>query len=256
MFAGAGAFAVAGLLTTAPACAGDFTPADLWTDTTQYFTSPLRWDSRGWELFGGTVAAVVAAHQLDGTVRNHFVGKNPSLNGQDKNSTTEALPAMALVAGTWVAAWSIDSEAGRSEAYRMLEAAALGGVTTEALKFAAGRQRPNETLQVNAWRKGGSSFPSLHATAAFAIGTVFAESGTDDYRWLRRLIGYGVAGGTAYARLHDNAHWLSDVVAGTAVGVYAGGFTLNRSNSHQELALSVVPTDYGGVALRLTYTPQ
>ena len=251
-----GVISMVGLLGAVPVRADDFTLPGLWTDTTGYFTSPLHWDSRGWELFGGTVAAVIAAHQLDGRVRDHFAGKNPVLNGKDKNSTTEALPAAALVAGTWVAAWTIDSEAGRSESYRMLEAAALGSITTEALKFAAGRQRPDETLQINAWRKGGSSFPSLHATAAFAIGTVFAESGTDDYRWLRRIIGYGVASGTAYARLHDNAHWFSDIVAGTALGLYAGGFVMNRSQSQQDLALSIQPTQYGGVALQLTYTPR
>jgi membrane-associated phospholipid phosphatase len=247
--------AILGLLAAVPARADDFTLSGLWTDTAAYFTSPLHWDTHGWELFGGTVATIIVAHQVDGTVRDHFAGKDPVLSGREKNSTTEALPAAALVAGTWVAAWASDSDAGRSEAYRMLEAAALGGVTTEALKFAAARQRPNETLQVDAWRKGGSSFPSLHATAAFAIGTVFAESGTDDYRWLRRIIGYGVAGGTAYARLHDNAHWLSDLVAGTAVGVYAGSFTMNRSNYHRDLALSIVLGEYGGVALHLTYTP-
>lgn len=252
----AGVIGLVGLLGAAPGRADDFTISGLWTDTAQYFTSPLHWDSRGWELFGGTVAAIAVAHQFDGKVRDHFAGRNPVLNGSDKNSTTDALPAAALVAGTLVAAWAFDDDAGRSEAYRMLEAAALGGVTSEALKFAGGRLRPNETLQVNEWRKGGSSFPSLHATAAFAIGTVFAESGTDDYRWLRRVIGYGVATGTAYARLHDNAHWLSDVVAGTAVGVYAGGFTMNQSHSHHNIAFSVVPTEYGGVGLQLTYIPQ
>jgi membrane-associated phospholipid phosphatase len=197
----------------------------------------------------------VAAHQLDGTVRNHFAGKSPVLNGQDKNSTRDAIPAAALVAGTFLAGWAVDSQPGRIEAYRMLEAAALGGVTTEVFKFAAGRSRPNETLHVNDWRKGGSSFPSLHATAAFAIGTVFAESGPDDYRWVRRVVGYGVAAGTAYIRLHDNEHWLSDVVAGTAIGVYSGAFTLNRSGSQHNLSFNVAPTDTGGVSVQLTYTP-
>src|SRR5258708_23520138 len=76
----------------------------------------------------------------------------------------------------------------------MLEAAGFSAVTTEALKFAAGRARPNETTRVDDWRTGGSSFPSLHVSAAFAIGTVLAESGGDEYRWVRRTLGYGMAG--------------------------------------------------------------
>jgi membrane-associated phospholipid phosphatase len=97
----------------------------------------------------------------------------------------------------------------------------------------------------------------LHVTAAFAIGTVFAESGADEYRWVRRVVGYGVASATAYARLHGNQHWLSDVVAGSAIGVYAGAFTMNRQFAHHDsLAVNVMPTEAGGLAVQVTYTPQ
>ena len=244
-------------LTATPATyADDFTLPDVWSDTTQYFTSPLRWDRGDWELFGATAAAVVVAHQFDSRVRDHFAGHSPVLDGKDKNSTRDAIPAAVLVAGTFAAGLMFDEKAGRIEAYRMVEAAALGGITTEVFKFAAGRSRPNETLHVNEWHKGGSSFPSLHATAAFAIGTVFAESGSDDYRFVRRLIGYGVAAGTGYLRLHGNQHWFSDVVAGSAIGIYSGAFTLNRGAAqHDSLAFSLAPTQVGGLSLQLTYTP-
>jgi membrane-associated phospholipid phosphatase len=249
-----------GLVAAAPSRAQDldFKLSDVWSDTKLYFTSPLRWDSTDWVLFGGTLAAVAAAHQFDGTVRDHFAGKSPVLSGKDKNSTRDAAPAAALVAGTWVVGWMIDEPAGRIEAYRMLEAGALSSITTEILKYGAGRARPNETLRVDDWRKGGSSFPSLHVSAGFAIGTVFAESGGDDYRWVRRVIGYGMGAGIAYVRLHGNVHWLSDVVAGTAIGVYTGAFTLNRSYfRNSPVAFNVVPMDAsGGLSLQLTYTPR
>jgi membrane-associated phospholipid phosphatase len=245
-----------GLGATRPLRAEDFTVADIWSDTKLYFTSPLRWDGTDWTLFGGTVAAVAAAHQFDGRVRDHFAGKTPVLDGKDKNSTRDALPAAALVAGTWALGWVLDERSGRIEAYRMLEAGALSSITSEVLKYGAGRSRPNETLRVDDWRKGGSSFPSLHASAAFAIGTVFAESGGDDYRWVRRIVGFGVASGTAYARLHGNAHWLSDVVAGAAVGVYTGAFTLNRRYiKNSQVAINVLPMETGGLSLQFTYTP-
>jgi membrane-associated phospholipid phosphatase len=111
---------------------------------------------------------------------------------------------------------------------------------------------------VDDWRKGGGSFPSLHVSAGFAIGTVFAESGGDEYRWVRRVIGYGMGGGIAYARLHGNVHWLSDVVAGTAIGVYTGAFTLNRRYfRNSPVAFNVVPMDAsGGLSLQFTYTPR
>jgi len=248
--------ALLGLVVSAQGRAEEFTAADVWSDTKLYFTSPLRWDSSAWMLFGGTIAAVGAAHEFDGKIRDHFAGKSPLLDGKDRHSTRDALPAAAIVAGTWAFGVALENRSGRIEAYRMLEAGALSSITTTLFKYAAGRKRPNETLRVDDWRSGGSSFPSLHATAAFAIGTVFAESGPDDYRWVRRFVGFGMASATAYVRLHGNVHWLSDVVAGTAVGVYTGAFVLNREYTHQlPVAMSVAPTDGGGFSLQLTYTP-
>jgi len=245
-----------GLTAAAPIRAEDFTLSDVWSDTKLYFTSPLRWDSTDWVLFGGTLAAVAGAHELDGRVRDHFAGKSPVLDGKDRHSTRDAVPAAALVAGTWALGWMLDESSGRIEAYRMLEAGALSSITTEIFKYGAGRSRPNETLRVDDWRKGGSSFPSLHVSAAFAIGTVFAESGGDEYRWVRRVVGYGMASGTVYARLHGNAHWLSDVVAGAAIGVSTGAFTLNRRYSRvSPVAINVMPTEVGGLSLQFTYTP-
>jgi membrane-associated phospholipid phosphatase len=64
----------------------------------------------------------------------------------------------------------------------------------------------------------------------------FAESGNDEYRWIRRILGYGVAGGTAYVRVKNNVHWLSDTVAGAALGIATARFVLNRENgSHAEI---------------------
>ena len=148
------------------------------------------------------------------------------------------------------------NEYGEGESYTMIESGIFSTVTVEALKFAGERARPNETLNASDWRAGGSSFPSLHASAAFAIGTVFAESGDDEYRWLRRVIGYGTAAATGYLRLHDNAHWLSDVVAGAAVGIATAHFSMNRRLDRVQrlegLNLSVAPIPGGGLELNFS----
>ena len=65
----------------------------------------------------------------------------------------------------------------------MLEAAALSGAAGYALKELTRRERPYTTADEDAWGEDGDSFPSLHTTAAFAIGTVLAESGDDRHRW-------------------------------------------------------------------------
>ena len=136
----------------------------------------------------------------------------------------------------------------------MLEAGGLTALSTTLFKLAGGRRRPNETSQVDDWRNGGDSFPSMHVGAAFAVGTVLAESGGENYRWLRRGIGYGLATATAYARLDSNAHWLSDTVAGAALGIATAQFAMQRRDQHlSRAALMVVPVDGGAM---LTYSLQ
>jgi membrane-associated phospholipid phosphatase len=247
------------LISSQPCLAETLRPADIWTDTKLYFTAPLRWDTTDWLYFGGAAAAVAAAHQYDGNVRRHFVtaGSSGLNGGKDPNSLRDAAPAAALVAGTWVIARLIDDSAGRVEAYTMLEAGAFSSITTTVLKYAAGRSRPNESTRVDNWRSGGGSFPSLHTTAAFAIGTVFAESGGDDYRWVRRFVGYGIAGATAYIRVKDNQHWLSDTIAGAAIGAATARFTLNRRDARaHKWDLSVMPAQDGGVMFGVNWTLQ
>jgi membrane-associated phospholipid phosphatase len=152
---------------------------------------------------------------------------------------------VALIAGTGVYAGFIRDPDGYQETWRLFEAGVFSTVTGEMLKYAAGRERPDETTSPNRWRQGGSSFPSVHASAAFAIGTVFAESGNDEYRWIRRILGYGVATATGYIRVHDNVHWVSDTVAGAALGIATARFILNRQGKEDAASLQFQPAADG-----------
>ncbi len=221
-----------------------------WGDTKAYFTAPLHWRLRQWEYFGGALAAIAAAHHYDTQVRTHFdEGSSRPLGPKPTSSSdfTDALPGFAEFAATWGYAELIGSHAGKSEAWNMLESVGLSFVSAYAIKYAIGRQRPYQTSSPNRWFAGGDSFPSEHATAAFAIGTVFAESGNPRYRWIRRTIGYGIGVFTSYLRMKQNAHWLSDTVAGAALGMATAHFVMDRSarRRHEELAVSVVPVRDG-----------
>jgi membrane-associated phospholipid phosphatase len=230
-------------------------PGGLLLDIKDYYTAPLRWDVRDWAYFAGALGLIAGAHHYDTQVRDHYV-KDPTAPLGTKNSKElqDALPGVAALVGTWAFANLIDDDDGRREVWGMLEAAGLSTVTSYGLKYAAGRERPDETTDPDKWRAGGSSFPSIHVAAATAIGTVLAESGNDDYRWARRFLGYGLAGLTGYERLKHNAHWFSDVVAGAALGGATAHFVLQRSlRSNGESASAsfmVVPVEGGAM---LTY---
>jgi membrane-associated phospholipid phosphatase len=225
----------------------------LLTDIKDYYTSPLRWGLKDWAYFGGAAGLVAAAHHYDSQVRTHFVKQGAEPIGGKTNDLQDFVPTIAAVGGTWLYANLVDSAPGHHEAWDMVEAAGLSVGTSLALKFVAGRERPNETDDPNRWRKGSSSFPSIHATVAFAVGAVLAESGNDDNRIMRRFLGYGaVAGFTAFQRLKHNAHWLSDDVAGAAIGGATAHFILERDAErraarHSGSALSVTPIPGGAM---------
>jgi membrane-associated phospholipid phosphatase len=240
-------WAAFGLLPVAVHAADSFSIETALEDTKLYFTAPLRWDGEDWLYFGGALVAIGGSHQLDGNVRDHFAtGSQAALNGgEDKNSFRDAAPTIALVAGTGLSAWFIRDADGYQETWALVEAGVLSSATAEVFGLASGRERPDETTSPNEWRQGGDSFPSLHATAAWAVGTVFAESGNDEYRWVRRIIGYGVAAGTSYARVSENVHWLSDSVAGAALGIATARFVLNRQGADAHTSVQFQQTRDG-----------
>ena len=242
-----------GLLSGSACNAGNLEARDILEDTKLYFTAPLHWDSGNWKFFGASLLAIGIAHEYDDDVRTHFVGGGHAAPpGQDPDSTKDALPAALLLGGTFLAALGTEDPGGYTETWSMVEASALSGITGLALKYGFGRERPNDTSHVDSWFANGDSFPSMHTTLAFSIGTVLAESGNDHYRWVRRVLGYGVAGGTAYLRLRENVHWLSDTVAGATLGMASAQFVMNRrQGAHLHSSLQVIPLSDG---LMLSYS--
>ena len=107
---------------------------------------------------------------------------------------------------------------------RAVTSSALAGGVTYVLKWAFGRERPNDPGSEpwifepfsGEFSSSDASFPSGHTSSAFG----FAASLADDVRPLWAKIGlYTLATGTAWSRVYNNKHWTSDVVAGALVGI-------------------------------------
>ena len=64
-----------------------------------------------------------------------------------------------------------------------------------------------------------NSFPSGHATQAFAVASVI--SAHSDQVWVS-VTAYTIAGLVGFARIYHNAHWTSDVTAGALIGTFVG----------------------------------
>jgi membrane-associated phospholipid phosphatase len=78
------------------------------------------------------------------------------------------------------------------------------------MKIIVGRERPNGS--------DNRSFPSGHATRAFVSAEFLHQEFGHLSPWIS-IAGYTTASATAYLRLYQNEHWLSDVLAGAAIGM-------------------------------------
>jgi len=110
-------------------------------------------------------------------------------------------------------------------AFTSIEALLFANAVTLSLKLATGRARPGRDLGPGSIEpfSGKYSFPSGHATTAFAVLTPW-------YLYYPGPATAGllvVAGATAFSRMAANEHWLSDVVAGSAIG-FATAYVLAR----------------------------
>lgn len=115
------------------------------------------------------------------------------------------------------------------------------GVITELMKRSFGRVRPN----------GGccKSFPSGHTSHSFTVATIANELYGNEIG----LAAYCLAALVATSRIHDNKHYLSDVIFGAALGTAVGrGFALGyqdrirnkNANSNSPFSLRItIPLD-------------
>ncbi|ODS56264.1 MAG: hypothetical protein ABS36_07630 [Acidobacteria bacterium SCN 69-37] len=118
----------------------------------------------------------------------------------------------------------------------LIRAQALNAVVTRGLKFAAGRRRPSG---------GPESLPSGHASASFTSAAVLDSH----FGPKVGIPAYAVAGFIGWTRVRDNAHWLTDVIVGGAIGTVVGR-TVARG--HRRTTWAVIPTvGHDRVAIRV-----
>ncbi|MEP7245764.1 MAG: phosphatase PAP2 family protein [Gammaproteobacteria bacterium] len=221
------------------------TASEYAVDAKDYALAPLHWNTSQWEYAAGAVAAIAATYSVDNRGRERFVGDAPAAG--DPHQWRDAAPAAALTLATLAFGKLFNDSAATRTGYDMIEAIALGGISSTLLKKVGGRARPNATSDRTAWRSNGESFPSGHTTAAFAAAQVFADRAPPG-QWGWSALAYGLAVATACARLDGNVHWTSDVVAGAALGIATGRFVTNRDvDSKSRISLSIQPTDGGAM---------
>ncbi|MEK6772934.1 MAG: phosphatase PAP2 family protein [Bdellovibrionota bacterium] len=167
-------------------------------------TTQGAFDSTGLWILGVGTAATALSFQYDQQTKDEWKDnqKMPRTTSEYGDFWGSGIPQALIIAGQI----HYDKENGIAA----LEGLVVGSLITHTAKIAIARERPNSTTK--------TSMPSGHTQAAFSI----AASMTESYGWKVGLPFWGMGVFTGLTRLADNAHWLSDVVAGATIGTLFG----------------------------------
>jgi membrane-associated phospholipid phosphatase len=197
----------------------------------------------------GIISGTALSFLFDEEVRSLF-NKNYS-GGNDGFSAINGFGnlyyAGAFSGAVYLGGLAFGSEEVRTTGRLLMESLLLSGVTVSVLKFSIGRSRPYNNLGHTDFRwfeieDKYESLPSGHSAVAFSMASVIA--GRID-KWWAYPICYSFAGMTAFARIHYDKHWLSDVLMGSAIGIISGNVINaaeeNRKNNKNHSRLQITP---------------
>lgn len=181
-------------------------------------------------IFGAWVAGTGSV--LDDDVHNYFVRHGNEPFGQTGEFIGRPYVFFPVAGALFLSGRVSTKPRWRAATYDLAQAMMVNGAWTLALKYTTQRQRPDGSDKL--------SFPSGHASDAFAWATVGAEH----YGWKLAVPAYLVAAAVGTSRLERDVHHFSDVLAGAALGVIVGRTVVRRNG---ELAPAQGP--------RVSFTP-
>jgi membrane-associated phospholipid phosphatase len=157
--------------------------------------------------------------------------------------------SIVLAGATYVYGRSANSPRSAELGLRTIESIGFAGVTSLILKGIAGRARPYVVSDTNPhdYKLGRgfhddryTSFPSGHVTTAFAAAS--AASQEISYLWPRAShvwtpVLFTTASLVGAARIYEDKHWASDVIAGAAIGTLVSRIVVRYSRAHPRNAI-------------------
>lgn len=208
-------------------------------------TSPNDWKSKDFFKLSAVLATGTLFFTFDEEINDWFQ-ENRNSSSEDVSRLISPL-GHGLFLGSFLTALYASGEIFDSRKYRKtallsFESWMISGAIVSAVKFLTGRVRPQKngnsfTFHPLSFRSRFNSFPSGHASSAFAVATVIADQSEKFYV---DFFAYNLAALVALTRVHDSKHWTSDVFIGAVIGYFVGKkvTALNRRNGDEKIKLN------------------
>ena len=208
----------------------------LGTDFTQEVTGPFHSSHKSWNKVAGFALIEGGMFLLDKPVQR-YASQLMERNKNYQSLSHYVTNFGATYEGYTLAAfglygWIFKNQKMKTTTLLATQSYLVAGAMEAIMKFITGRQRPNYLESIESEPRpvfrgpsfsvhhGSTSFPSGHTTAAFAAATVYAQE-YRDRPWVP-ILSYSAASLIGLSRITENAHWISDVFAGAALGYVTG----------------------------------
>ena len=181
---------------------------DLWTSPSKLEVSDATWLV--------PLSGIAAGLFTTDAQYSRSLSHNPSTISNYNKLSNVGLAGLVGGAGAmWLLSYENHNEHWRETGFLAGQAALNSLVMVEAMKYSFGRQRPNQGNGDGNFFSGGTSFPSEHAAAAWAVAGVVAHEYSSP--WTKILV-YSAASAVTIARVRSLNHFQSDVLIGSLIG--------------------------------------
>jgi membrane-associated phospholipid phosphatase len=200
----------------------------IYKDTQHVLTSPLHWQQEDMIRFGilsvGTIGFMLMDKDLQKAAQRNRTSCTDRISNWTSRYTYRS--ANLTIGGFYLCGLVFNNRKCKMTALLCLESLMLSEGITVSLKHIVGRTRPfadKGAFHFDPMKfpppSYSQSFPSGHATVAFAVSSVIAEQYES---WMVKSLAYGSATLIAWGRVNKNVHFVSDVFWGGVIGISVG----------------------------------
>lgn len=194
-------------------------------DFAEVFISPKNWKGKDFLNLSAVLGVGFLLYSADSDIYL-WAGDHRNSSSDDIFKAVTLLGDGRVLLGLMTALYASGevshSSSLRKTALLSLESFLTTGAIVTGLKFISGRARPGTgnsscTFHPFSTRSSFVSFPSGHASSAFAVAAVIAEQSRK--AWID-ITAFSLASLVAVSRVYNSKHWASDVFVGSSIGYF------------------------------------
>ncbi len=194
-------------------------------DFLDVLVSPKEWKGKNLLMFSAIVGAGLLLYAIDGDVHQWSLLNDSPFSRDTFQFIThfgDGFVLFGLMSALYATGEVFQQNSLRKTALLSLESWLTAGAIVGGLKFVFGRARPytgesSHSFHPFSTKSRFNSFPSGHASSAFAVATVIAKQSEEAYV---DIFAYTIASLVAISRNSVNKHWPSDILIGSAIGYF------------------------------------